>query len=121
MLPQVNCWDFKGVKFMNDYNRKSPHNKVQNRPKLDKKETTILLSLFENRTHRQLASLYYAEGYSVEKCAEIMCFSKRQMERIKGEMDRIALYSLLNMVSNSENAFKLLAIKKILIGGENNA
>jgi hypothetical protein len=77
--------------------------------------------LFENKIHRQLAMLYYVEGHTLQKCADIMCYSKRQIERIKSEIDRIALYSLLNMVSNSENAFKLLAIKKIIMEGDNNA
>lgn len=100
----------------NDYNRNYPHNKTQMRCKVNQKEAEVLLALFENRTHRQLARFYYVEGYTLEKCADLMMYSKRQTERMKSEIDKIALYSLLNIVTSSVNAFKLLQIKKILMG-----
>jgi hypothetical protein len=100
------------------YNRDNIHNKKKNRCRLNENEKRILFSLFANKTHLQLANLYYGEGYTLEKCAEIMCYSKRQVERIKSEIDKIALYSLLTMVSKSNSDLKLLEIKKILMGGE---
>ena len=101
-----------------EHNRDDSHNKTYNRQKVDKNEGQVLLSLFQNKNHRQLAMLYYIEGYTLEKCAEIMFFSKRHIERIKSEMDKIALFSLLNIVANSQNALKLAKIKKILLDGE---
>lgn len=100
------------------YNRDNIHNKTQNRCKVNKNEAKVLLALFENKIHRQLANLYYCEGYTLIKCAEIMCYSKRHIERIKSEIDKIALFSLLTMVSNSKSDLILLEIKKILMGGE---
>ena len=92
--------------------------KTQNHCKVNKKEADVLLSLFENRTYRQLALLYYVEGYTLEKCAELLFFSKRHIERMKKEIDKIAFFSLLNMVANSEKDLKLLEIKKIIMDGD---
>ena len=99
------------------YNRNNIHNKTHNRRKVDEKQEIVLLSLFDKKVHRDLARLYYVEGYSLSECAEIMCFSKRQVERFKSEMNNIAFYSLLELVVQSQNTFKLLAIKNILLGG----
>lgn len=104
----------------NDYNRKNLHNVTQNRKKVEYKEAEVLLSLFENKTHKQLAMLYYCEGYTLQKCADLMFISKRHIERIKKDVDNIAFYALLALVANSENAFKLSQIKKILLQESNN-
>ena len=96
------------------------HNKIHNHPKLNINELGVLLSLYENKVHRNLARLYYGEGYTLEKCSELMSYSKRYIERMKQEIDKIAFYSLLNMVTNSKNALKLSKIKNIIIGGEDN-
>jgi hypothetical protein len=98
--------------------RENPHNKtLNNHCKLNEKQVEVLLSLFENKNHRQFVMLYYGEGYTCEKCAELMFYSKRNIERIKKEVDKIAFYSLLNIVINSENALKLSKIKNIIMGG----
>lgn len=98
--------------------RENPHNTTHNHPKLNINELGVLLSFYENKVHRNLAKLYYGEGYSLERCAEIMGYSKRHIERVKQEIDKTAFYSLLNMVINSKNALKLSKIKNIIIGGE---
>ena len=97
--------------------RENIHNKVYNHPKLNVDELGVLLSLYENKVHRNFAKLYYGEGYTCERCAELMSYSKRHCERIKQEVDRIALYSLLNMVANSKNALKISKIRNIVMGG----
>ena len=99
----------------NNYNRKELQNKTQQRKKIEEKELKILLALFEDKKYRQLAMLYYGEGYTLEKCAELMFFSKRHTERIKSEMDRIAFYTLLKMATDTEQTMKLLQIKKIIM------
>ena len=98
----------------NNYNRENPHNKTQNHSKLNKKELEVLLSLFEDNTYRQFVKLYFGEGYTCEKCADLMAYSKRTIERIKSKVDKTCFYSLLNIVVNSENAMKLQKIKNIL-------
>lgn len=98
-----------------NYNRRLPQNNTQKRCRVEKNEIEVLLSLFENKIHRQLVMLFYGEGYTLEKCAEIMFYSKRHIERTKKEVDKIALYSLLKMVANSDNALKLLQIKNIIL------
>jgi hypothetical protein len=107
------------VKENNFYNRDNPHNKTQNCCKVNEKEAEVLLSLFENRTHQQLAKFYYVEGYTLEKCADLMAYSKRHIERMIVKVNKIAFYSLLNMVANSDNGLKLLQIKKIIVGDTN--
>ena len=58
----------------NNYNRKNY--KTQQRKKIEENELKILLALFEDKKYRQLAMLYYGEGYTLEKCAELMFFQK---------------------------------------------
>lgn len=98
----------------NDYNRGSPHNKTQKHIRISEKEKDILLGLFNNDIHRKLAKAYYVDGHTLEQCAEIIHYSKRQTERLKWEIDKIAFYQLLTLVTQSENAMKLARIKKIL-------
>ena len=85
---------------------------------VNEKEGEVLLSLYEDEVHRQLALLYYIKGYSVSECSEIMNYSKRHTERLKNEIDRIAIFSLLNIVVCSESKLKLAKIRKIFLGGD---
>lgn len=100
--------------------KENPHNTTHNHPKLNVHELGVLLSLYENKVHRNLARLYYGEGYTLERCSELMGYSKRHIERMKQEIDKTAFYSLLNMVINSKNALKLSKIRNIIVGGEDN-
>lgn len=98
-----------------NYNRQNIHNKTHNHSKVNKKELEVLLSLFEDKNYRQFVMLYYGEGHTCQKCAELMFYSKKTIERIKSQVDKISISALLNIVVNSKNSLKLQKIRNILM------
>ena len=74
--------------------------------------------MFADKNLRRLAQLHYVEGYSLLECAEKMDYSSRHVERIHAQLKEIAIYELMNLVSNgATGAIKLLQIKNIVCQG----
>lgn len=65
------------------------------------KEAQTFVNLFNDfhieDNYRKIAKLVFVDGLTSEEVAEEICYSKRQIERIRAELMKIALKKLIYM------------------------
>lgn len=75
-----------------------PNKKRRRTPLLNPTSGELFVSLFGTDLEKQIAHLLFVEGYTNKEVADEVGYSKRQIERIRINMLKVAVQKLLTLL-----------------------